>query len=69
MSDSSESKKVVFKSELSDRMDIPFPLRLMTHFEQMELLRWMAVDWQTFNLKNLESEIHLDYTFEDIISS
>lgn len=39
MSDSSESKKVVFKSELSDRMDIPFPLRLMTHFEQMELLR------------------------------
>lgn len=29
----------------------------------------MAVDSQTFNLRNLESEIHLDYAFEDILSS
>lgn len=29
----------------------------------------MAVDWQTFNLKNLESEMHPDYAFEDILAS
>lgn len=50
-------------------MVIALPLRLMTHFKQMELLRWMAVDWQTFNLKNLESEMHPDYAFEDILAS
>lgn len=35
----------------------------------MELLKWMAVDRQTSNLKTLESETHLDYTCEDILSS
>lgn len=29
----------------------------------------MAVDSQTFNLKSLESELHLDYAFQDIIAS
>lgn len=50
-------------------MDTALPLRSMTHFKQMELLRWMAVDWQTFNLKNLESETYPDYAFEDVLSS
>lgn len=50
-------------------MDVALPLRLMTHFKQVELLRWMAVNWQAFNLKNLESEMHPNYAFEDILSS
>lgn len=69
MSDSSESKKVVLKSDFLDRMDGALPLRLMTHFKQVELLRWMAVDCVNLNLKIWESEMHPDYAFEDILVS